>query len=489
MLTDLRNIETALTFDDVLLVPAFSQILPHNVDVSTKLTDSITLNIPLISAAMDTVTESRTAIAMAREGGLGIIHKNMTIDQQAREVKAVKKSESGIITAPITIGPDSSIMDALQIMKSNAISGIPVAVDGKPVGIITNRDLRFETDLSKKVGELMTKELITVHDNCTMEEAKKLLHQHRIEKLLVVDKNGLLSGLITTKDLENQEKFPNSSKDRYGRLLCGAAISPASDGMERAEALVEAGVDALVLDSAHGHSINVINRVKELKKKFPETDLIAGNIVTREAAETLFNSGADIVKVGIGPGSICTTRVVAGVGYPQLTAVNEIAKVAKSLGKSLIADGGIKYSGDIVKALAGGATACMLGSMFAGTDESPGETVLYQGRRYKMYRGMGSLGAMACGSKDRYFQDNVTSSDKFVPEGIEGRVAYKGPLRDTIFQMIGGLRSGMGYLGSATIEELQKNANFVKITSAGYVESHVHDVIITKEAPNYRSDR
>lgn len=489
MIPDLNTIRTALTFDDVLLVPAYSEILPHEVSVASKLADKITLNIPLLSASMDTVTEHKTAITMAREGGLGVIHKNMTIENQAREVKAVKKSESGIITSPITISPEKSILDALNLMKKNGISGIPVTQKNKLVGIITNRDLRFETDLSKKVGDLMTRELVTVTEHCTTDEAKKLLHQHRIEKLLIVDKKGELTGLITTRDIENQEKFPNSAKDIYGRLLVGAAISPSDVKLERAEALIEAGADILVLDSAHGHSKNVINRVKDIKTKWPEIIVVAGNIVTAEGAEALINAGADIVKVGIGPGSICTTRVISGVGFPQLTAINDIAAITRKRGKTLIADGGIKFSGDIVKALAAGADAVMMGSMFAGTDEAPGEIVLYQGRTYKMYRGMGSLGAMQQGSKDRYFQDNISDEQKFVPEGIEGRVAYKGPLSDTIYQLIGGVKSGMGYLGAANIKELVEKAKFIKITDAGFRESHVHDVSITKEAPNYRPER
>jgi len=488
MAFDFNKLKTALTFDDVLLVPSYSEILPKDVSVKTKLTEKITLNIPLVSAAMDTVTESKTAITMAREGGLGIIHKNMSIERQAREVKAVKKSESGVITSPVTIAPEASILDALSLMKKNAISGIPVTESNKLVGIITNRDLRFETDLSKKVGELMTKELITVQEKCTMSEAKKLLHEHRIEKLLVVDKTGELSGLITTRDIENQEKFPNAAKDEYGRLLVGAAVSPGSDCLNRTEALVEAGVDVIVLDSAHGHSANVITITKEIKSRFPSVDIIAGNIVTAEAAEALIDAGADVVKVGIGPGSICTTRVVSGVGFPQLTAVTDVARITTAKGKTLIADGGIKFSGDIVKALAAGADAVMMGSMFAGTDEAPGETVLYHGRTYKVYRGMGSLGAMKEGSKDRYFQDNVTEEQKFVPEGIEGRVAYKGPLSNTIYQLIGGIRAGLGYVGASNIPKLQEKANFIQITGAGYLESHVHDVSITKEAPNYRKD-
>lgn len=484
-----NKIETALTFDDVLLVPHHSEVLPHQVDISSRLTKKILLNTPLISAAMDTVTEVDTAIAMARQGGMGVIHKNMTVEEQAKMVKMVKRSEAGVITNPITISPSEQISDALELMQSNRISGIPVIEGEKLVGIITNRDLRFETDLSRKVGELMTRKLITVKENFPMSEAKKLMHEHRIEKLLVVDSNGGLAGLITTRDIENQEKFPNSAKDILGRLVVGAAISPSAAGMERATALVQAGVDALVLDSAHGHSKNVLQTVMQLKLLFPDVDLIAGNIVTAEAAEALFQAGADVVKVGIGPGSICTTRIIAGVGYPQLSAIFNVAPVARKWGRSLIADGGIKYSGDIVKAVAAGADAVMIGGMFAGTSEAPGETVLYQGRSYKMYRGMGSLGAMKKGSKDRYFQDNVNDEQKFVPEGIEGRVADKGPLADTIYQLSGGLRAGFGYLGAPNVATLRKNAKFVQITNAGYRESHVHDVTITKEAPNYRSER
>ncbi|MCK5808807.1 IMP dehydrogenase [bacterium] len=489
MLPSFKEIREAYTFDDVLLVPAFSEILPHETTLRIALTKKITLNTPLISAAMDTVTEANTAITMAREGGLGIIHKNMSIEDQARQVKSVKRSEGGIITNPITISPHSPVDEAVAMMKANKISGIPVTDGHKLVGIITNRDLRFETDMSKKVGELMTKDLVTIKENLPISEAKKLLHLHRIEKLLVIDDDGELAGLLTTRDLENQEKYPAAAKDRKGHLIVGAAISPSADGMKRAEALVNAGVDVLVLDSAHGHSLNVINRVKEIKAKWPFVDIIAGNIVTAAAAEALYEAGADVVKVGIGPGSICTTRVVAGVGFPQLTAVNDVAVVAAKYGKTLIADGGVKYSGDIVKALAAGADAIMMGSMFAGTDEAPGELVHYQGRTYKSYRGMGSLGAMKQGSSDRYFQDNITEDKKFVPEGIEGRVAYKGPLSVTVYQLVGGIRSGMGYLGAKDIYKLRENAQFVRITNAGYRESHVHDVIITKEAPNYRIER
>jgi len=483
-----NKIETALTFDDVLLVPHYSEVLPKDVNITSRLTKNIVLNTPFLSSAMDTVTEVDTAIAMARHGGMGVIHKNMTIEEQAKQVKMVKRSEAGVITNPITITPNESISDALDLMQSNRISGVPVVEGEKLVGIITNRDLRFETNMEKKVGELMTKKLVTVKENFPMDEAKALMHANRIEKLLVVDDKGGLVGLITTRDIENQEKFPNAAKDRYSRLIVGAAVTPTSAGYDRAAELVKAGVDALVLDSAHAHSKNVITVVKDFRKFYPDIDIIAGNIVTAEAAEELFKAGADVVKVGIGPGSICTTRIVAGVGYPQLSAIMNVAPVAKKYGKTLIADGGIKYSGDIVKAMAAGADAVMIGAMFAGTAEAPGEIVLYQGRTYKMYRGMGSLGAMKKGSKDRYFQDNVTDAQKFVPEGIEGRVAYKGPIADTIYQLAGGLKSGFGYLGAANIEMLREHAQFVQITNAGYRESHVHDVTITKEAPNYRTE-
>ncbi len=484
-----RDIPTMLTFDDVLLVPTYSEVLPGETVLSSRLTEKVTLNVPFMSAAMDTVTEHRMAIAMAREGGIGVIHKNMPIEDQAREVKAVKRSESGVITQPITIAPDKTLLDALELMKANGISGIPVTQRNKLVGIITNRDLRFETDLSKQVKEVMTTKLVTVQDKCSVEEAKRLMHQHRIEKLLVVDKKGELIGLITTRDLENQEKFPNAAKDEFGRLLVGAAVGATDVALERAEALVEAGVDLLVLDSAHGHSKNVLDRVRAIKKRWPSLALVAGNVVTAEGAEALLDAGADVVKVGIGPGSICTTRVIAGVGFPQLSAILAVADIVHKRGKTLIADGGIKFSGDIVKALAAGADAVMMGGMFAGTEESPGETVLYQGRTYKLYRGMGSLGAMKQGSGDRYFQEGIREEQKFVPEGIEGRIAYKGPVAETIYQLAGGLRAGFGYLGAKDIAMLRKNARFIRITDAGFKESHVHDVIITKEAPNYRVER
>ena len=483
------KIKTGLTFDDVLLLPAKSDVLPKDAETSTYLTKDIKLNIPLISAAMDSVTESATAIALAQEGGLGIIHKNMSIEEQALEIDKVKKSESGMIVDPITIGPGQHIYEALDIMKKYKISGIPVTDESKLVGILTNRDLRFEKNLYLKVSEVMTKDgLVTVPEGTTLEESKALLHKHRIEKLLVVDSDYRLKGLITIKDIEKSIKYPNACKDSLGRLRVGAAVGVGEDRDARVEALLKAGVDVIAIDTAHGHSKGVVDSVKEIKKKFPDCRIIAGNIATADAAEDLIKAGADAIKVGIGPGSICTTRIVAGVGVPQLTAVNDCAEVGRKHGVPVIADGGIKYSGDIVKALAGGANIVMIGSLFAGTDESPGETVLFQGRTYKVYRGMGSVGAMKEGSKDRYFQDEVDSEIKLVPEGIEGRVPYRGPLSSTIHQMIGGLRAGMGYTGCKDIEELRTKATFVKISPAGLKESHVHDVTITKEAPNYRMD-
>ncbi len=483
------KIKTGLTFDDVLLLPAESDVLPKDAETSTYLTKDIKLNIPLISAAMDSVTEAATAIALAQEGGLGIIHKNLTIEEQALEVDKVKKSESGMIVDPITIGPGQHIYEALDIMKKYKISGIPVTEKNKLVGILTNRDLRFEKNLYLKVADVMTKEgLVTVPEGTTLEESKALLHKHRIEKLLVVDSDFRLRGLITIKDIEKSIKYPNACKDSLGRLRVGAAVGVGEDRDARVEALLKAGVDVIAVDTAHGHSSGVVDSVKEIKKKFPDCRIIAGNIATAEAAEDLIKAGADAIKVGIGPGSICTTRIVAGVGVPQLTAISDCAKVGKKYGIPVIADGGIKYSGDIVKALAGGANIVMIGSLFAGTDESPGETVLFQGRTYKVYRGMGSVGAMKAGSKDRYFQDEVDNEIKLVPEGIEGRVPYRGPISSTIHQMIGGLRAGMGYTGCKDIEELRTKATFVKISPAGLKESHVHDVTITKEAPNYRMD-
>lgn len=478
----------ALTFDDVLLLPSYSEVLPKDVDISTYLTKDLKLNMPLLSAAMDTVTESATAITMAREGGLGVIHKNLSIEAQALEVDKVKKSESGMIVDPITMGPENKIYEALEIMKRYKISGVPITKNKVLVGILTNRDLRFEKNLNRPISEVMTKEnLITVPEGTTLEEAKELLQKYRIEKLPVVDKNFRLKGLITIKDIEKARKYPNACKDNLGRLRVGAAVGVGPDRDARVEALIKAGCDVIFVDTAHGHSKLVIESVKVLKKRYPNVPIIAGNIATAEAALALIKAGVDAIKVGVGPGSICTTRIIAGVGVPQITAIMECYEVAKKYGIPVIADGGIKYSGDITKALAAGADTVMVGSLFAGTDESPGESILYQGRTYKVYRGMGSLEAMKKGSSDRYFQGDVEDV-KLVPEGIEGRVPYRGPLSQTIFQLIGGLRSGMGYLGCKNIEELKTKTKFVKITSAGLRESHVHDVIITKEAPNYRLD-
>ncbi len=476
----------AYTFDDLLLVPAFSEVLPADVDISAPLTKTIRMNIPILSAAMDTVTEADTAISLAREGGIGIIHKNMSIRRQVKEIEKVKKSESGMIIDPVTVTPNHKLWQVQEIMKEFRISGVPVVEGKKLVGIITNRDLRFETNLDQEVKNVMTsKNLVTAPVGITLEESKELLHKHRIEKLLVVDENGDLSGLITIKDIEKIKKYPNACKDELGRLRVGAAIGVGENRLEHAAALMKAGVDIIVVDSAHGHSANVVNAVADLKKNFPDLQVIAGNVATAEGAEALLEAGADAIKVGVGPGSICTTRIVAGVGMPQLTAIHNCALVANKYGRTVIADGGIKFSGDLTKAIGAGAHCVMIGSLLAGTDESPGELELYKGRQYKVYRGMGSLGAMKEGSKDRYFQDNVKVVSKFVPEGIEGRVPYRGPLAATIYQLIGGLRAGMGYLGCETIEKLRQNAKFVKITPAGLRESHVHDVIITKESPNY----
>lgn len=483
------EIPIGLTFDDVLLIPAHSQVLPKEVDLTTQLTQTIRLNIPLLSAAMDTVTESRTAICMAREGGLGIIHKNMSPEAQATEVDQVKKSESGMIVDPITMGPDQKIAEALAVMKKYRISGVPITKNGKLVGIMTNRDLRFETNLDQPIANVMTKDkLVTVPPGTTLEEAKFHLHKHRIEKLLVVDDDYALKGLITIKDIEKVRKYPHACKDQFGRLRVGAAIGVGADLDERASALVNAGVDLLVVDTAHGHSQGVIDTIAAVRKQYPNIQLMAGNIATAAAAKALIEAGVDAVKVGIGPGSICTTRVVAGVGVPQISAIQKVSKVTRDAGIPLIADGGIKFSGDLPKAIAAGADIIMIGSLFAGTEESPGETILYQGRTYKSYRGMGSLGAMKQGSKDRYFQAEELDV-KLVPEGIEGRVPYRGPLSDNIHQLIGGLRSGMGYTGCKTIKELQEKGEFVRITNAGLRESHVHDVTITQEAPNYRMER
>ncbi len=483
------EIPIGLTFDDVLLVPAHSEVLPKEVDLTTQLTQSITLNIPLLSAAMDTVTESRTAIAMAREGGLGIIHKNMSPKSQATEVDQVKKSESGMIVDPITMDPDQKIFEALAVMKKYRISGVPITKKGKLVGILTNRDLRFETNVEQPIANVMTKdELVTVPPGTTLEEAKYHLHKHRIEKLLVVDENYTLTGLITIKDIEKVRKYPNSCKDDLGRLRVGAAVGVGPDLEERAAALIGAGVDLMVVDTAHGHSQGVIDSIAQLRNDYPDVQLMAGNIATGAAAQALIAAGVNAVKVGIGPGSICTTRVVAGVGVPQISAIQQVAKVAHAAGIPLVADGGIKFSGDLPKAIVAGADIVMIGSLFAGTEESPGETILYQGRTYKSYRGMGSLGAMKQGSKDRYFQADEQDV-KLVPEGIEGRVPYRGPLSENIHQLIGGLRSGMGYTGCRTIKALQQQGEFIQITNAGLRESHVHDVIITQEAPNYRMER
>jgi len=483
------EIPIGLTFDDVLLVPAHSLVLPKEVDLTTQLTRSIKLNIPLLSAAMDTVTESRTAICMAREGGLGIVHKNMTPDAQATEVDQVKKSESGMIVDPITMDPDQKIYDALKVMEKYRISGVPVTKNGKLVGIMTNRDLRFETNVDQPISNVMTKDnLVTVPPGTTLEEAKYHLHKHRIEKLLVVDANGVLKGLITIKDIEKVRKYPHACKDELGRLRVGAAVGVGGDLDQRAETLVKAGVDLLVVDTAHGHSQGVLDSVIRVRRQYPGVQLMAGNIATAAAAKALIDAGVDAVKVGIGPGSICTTRVVAGVGVPQITAIQQVSKITRAAGIPLIADGGIKFSGDLPKAVAAGADVIMIGSLFAGTEESPGDTILYQGRTYKSYRGMGSIGAMKQGSKDRYFQGDEEDV-KLVPEGIEGRVPYRGPLSDNIHQLMGGLRSGMGYTGCRTIKELQERGQFVRITNAGLRESHVHDVTITQESPNYRIER
>jgi IMP dehydrogenase len=481
-------VEEALTFDDVLLVPAYSEVLPKDVDVSTYITPKIKLNIPLLSAAMDTVTESRMAIAIAREGGLGVIHRNLTLEEQVREVERVKKSESGMIYDPITVPPDTPIRKVLALMEEYKISGIPV-VEGpkkKLVGIVTNRDLRFETQLDKPVKEVMTKEnLVVAKPGITLDEAVKILHERRIEKLLIVDDDFCLKGLITIKDIEKIKKYPNACKDELGRLRVGAAIGVGKNRLEQAEALLKAGADVLFIDSAHGHSKNVIETIKEIKHHFPDCQLIAGNIATAEGCEALIKAGADGVKVGVGPGSICTTRIVAGAGVPQITAIANAAKVADRYGIPIIADGGIRFSGDITKAIAAGAWAVMIGNLFAGTEEAPGEVILYEGRTYKLYRGMGSLSAMfKSGGRERYGQEAEDIS-KFVPEGVEGRVPYRGPVSHIIYQLIGGLRSGMGYCGCANIQELRKKAKFIKITPAGYRESHVHDVAILREAPNY----
>lgn len=478
-----KILKQGYTFDDLLLVPNKSEVLPNEVDLRTKLTKKITLNIPLMSASMDTVTESKMAIAIAREGGIGIIHKNMTIEDQAREVDRVKRQENGVITDPFYLSEEHTVRDALDLMSQYRISGVPITRGTKLVGIITNRDIVFESNYDRKVSEVMTKSpLITAPEGTKVEEALEILKKHKIEKLPLVDGEGNLKGLITIKDIEKAKAYPNAAKDEKGRLLCGASVGITKDMMERVDALVKVNVDVVTLDTAHGHSKGVIEGVKKIKAKYPELQIIAGNIATPEATRELIEAGADCVKVGIGPGSICTTRVVAGVGVPQLTAVMDCAEEGKKHGIPVIADGGLKYSGDIVKALAGGASVAMMGSLFAGCDEAPGEMEIYQGRSYKVYRGMGSLGAMAKGSSDRYFQNGTK---KFVPEGVEGRIAYKGPVSETIYQLLGGIRSGMGYLGAKDLETLYETANFIVQTSAGFRESHPHDINITKEAPNY----
>ncbi|MBU5463426.1 IMP dehydrogenase [Anaerotignum sp. MSJ-24] len=478
-----KIVKEGLTFDDVLLIPAKSNVLPKDVDLTTRLTNKITLNAPIMSAGMDTVTDSKMAIAMARQGGIGIIHKNMSIARQAEEVDKVKRSENGVITDPFYLSEDHYLYDAVALMEKYRISGVPITEHGKLKGILTNRDMRFETNYNKRITDVMTKDnLITAPVGTTLLDAKKILTKHKIEKLPIVDKDGYLKGLITIKDIEKAIKYPNSAKDAQGRLLAGAAVGATADVLNRMAALIEANVDVIVIDTAHGHSAGVIETIKKIKTVYPDVQLIAGNVATGEATRALIEAGADCVKVGIGPGSICTTRVVAGIGVPQLTAVLDCAEVAKEYNIPIIADGGIKYSGDIVKAIAAGANVCMLGSYFAGCEESPGETELYQGRKYKVYRGMGSLAAMECGSKDRYFQEDAK---KLVPEGVEGRIAYKGSVEDSVYQLMGGLRSGMGYCGARTIDELRENGRFIKMTSAGLRESHPHDIQITKEAPNY----
>ena len=492
------DLATALTFDDVLLVPQHSTVLPSQVDVSTKLTRNIRLNVPLVSAAMDTVTESALAIAMAQQGGLGIIHKNLSIEDQASEVDRVKRSESGMIVNPITLSPTNQIHEALDLMKAYRISGVPITEDGSKegrlVGILTNRDLRFETNVTRTIDKVMTKEpLFTVPVGTTLDESREILHRHKVEKLLVVDKDYRLKGLITVKDIQKQITYPNACKDALGRLRCGAAVGVARDSLDRATALVAAGVDVLVVDTAHGHAQAVLDMVAHIRRECPNTDLVAGNVATAEGAEALIDAGVDAVKVGIGAGSICTTRVVAGIGVPMITSIMECARAAAARNVPVIADGGIRYSGDIVKGLASGASCTMIGNLFAGTDESPGELILFQGRSYKEYRGMGSIGAMRRGSRDRYFQDEFDledgrAADKLVPEGIEGRVAHKGSVAAMVHQLVGGVRAGMGYCGTATIPELQLTAKLVRITPAGAHESHVHDVTITKEAPNYRME-
>jgi IMP dehydrogenase len=479
--------EESYSFDDVMLLPNYSEVLPKDCNITTRLTRNLTLNVPIVTAAMDTVTESETAISMAREGGIGIIHRNMSIESQAVEVDKVKKSESGMIVDPVTIHPDQKVEEVLNLMTRYRISGVPVTKGEQLVGIVTNRDLRFESEMEKKISDVMTKEnLVTVQEGISLEESKKLLHQHRIEKLLVVDGKGRLKGMITIKDIEKIKKYPIACKDAMGRLRVGAAIGVGEDRVQRAQALLNAGADVICIDTSHGHSLNVMNTVRELKATFSNIEVIAGNVATAKGAEDLIAAGVDGVKVGIGPGSICTTRIVAGIGVPQVTAIMNCKEVANKSGVPLIADGGVKYSGDLSKAIAAGAHSIMIGSLFAGTDESPGETILFQGRSYKVYRGMGSLEAMKKGSKDRYYQTEQEEDDKLVPEGIVGRVPYRGSLRSNVHQLVGGLKAGMGYVGCNTIDELREKGRFIKISAAGLRESHVHDVIITKEAPNYR---
>ncbi len=478
-----KIVQEGLTFDDVLLIPAASDVLPSEVDLHTRLSDDVCLNIPLMSAAMDTVTDSKLAIALAREGGIGIIHKNMTIEEQASQVDKVKRSEHGVITDPFFLAPDNSVREAVALMERYKISGVPITKNGKLVGILTNRDLRFESNYDQPIDNVMTKKnLVTAPVGTSLEEAQKILGKHRIEKLPIVDKDGYLKGLITIKDIEKSIQYPNSARDKNGRLLAGAAVGRAANTMERVAALVAAKVDVIIVDTAHGHHKGVVEEVSAIKAKYPNLTVVAGNVATAEATKALIDAGADVVKVGIGPGSICTTRVVAGIGMPQLTAILNCAEQADKMGKRIIADGGVKYSGDIVKAIGAGASAVMIGSMFAGTLESPGEIEIYQGRNFKVYRGMGSLGAMAAGGNDRYFQEN---NRKFVPEGVEGRVPYRGRLADIVYQMVGGLRAGMGYCGMHNIDEMRKNARFVRITNASLIESHPHDISITKESPNY----
>jgi IMP dehydrogenase len=485
-----ETLREALTFDDVLLVPAESEVLPRECDVATRLTERIALRIPLLSSAMDTVTEAQAAIVMAREGGLGVIHKNLTVEEQANEVHKVKKAESGMVFDPVVVHPDEKLSRALELMRQHGISGLPVVAEGRPVGILTNRDVRFERNLEQRVRDLMTAKLITVPEGVSLEQSKELLHKHRIEKLVVTDGQGRMKGLITIKDIEKAASHPQAAKDELGRLRVGAAVGVGEDREARVHALLAAGCDVIVIDTAHGHATRVQAAVLATRKNFPTAQIIAGNVATAEGYAALVRAGADGVKVGIGPGSICTTRVVAGVGVPQVTAISDCARASEKLGKPIIADGGVKYSGDVAKALAAGAHTVMIGSLFAGTDEAPGEVILYQGRSYKQYRGMGSIGAMQAGSKDRYFQGHVgggeAETQKLVPEGIEGRVPYKGSLSQSIYQLIGGVKASMGYTGCRTIEELRTKARFIKISSAGLRESHVHDVIITKEAPNYR---